>query len=407
VPPRTGIATNRTKQLISWLPSFGWEVTVVTPRLPQGPRVDANIVETGMVDIRGFLRKMAPADRRTAPSMRATDCQKPAPSHASWIRRVGSALTSYPDRAIGWLPFGYNAVRRLLATRKYDVLLSSSLPVTSHFIATLALRGLRGTMWVADLRDLWSDHHTLVTTHLRRTCDSVLERLTLSRAEPLAEQLRNRFPSKRVVTITNAFDELEWRSIPFVSETQCTIVYAGQFLLGKRDPKLLFAAIRRLLDAGTIDTSSIRLKLYCPDYAWLGGMIAAFKLESVVQCMGMRPREEVLRAERSADALLIALWDTEAEIGMYTGKFFEYVGARRPILVIGGPLHSVLDPLLRDYNLGWRCRDEASLRHRIIELIRLRHSMGCPLDLPPPPDFLSSSRMALSFIQLFEALRTT
>jgi hypothetical protein len=35
------------------------------------------------------------------------------------------------------------------------------------------------------------------------------------------------------------------------------------------------------------------------------------------------------------DVLLLLLWNDPRERGVYTGKLFEYLGARRPILGIG------------------------------------------------------------------------
>ena len=50
------------------------------------------------------------------------------------------------------------------------------------------------------------------------------------------------------------------------------------------------------------------------------------------------------------------------EKGIYTGKVFEYLAARRPILGIGGPPDSVVSQLLLETGAGIHCRDIRSLK---------------------------------------------
>jgi glycosyltransferase involved in cell wall biosynthesis len=411
VPPRTGIATNRTSQLLRWLPKFGWEVIVLTPTLP-GPAEYPNIIQTPMWDIKALLQRaqlgLGHLNKQPAFS-RAQGARK----SYQWIKKFAYAITAYPDREFGWLPFGTHRARVLLRDGTFDVILSSSLPVTAHFIARLARRGT-AIPWVADLRDLWSEHHTLVNSKIRKCVDRLLEKNTLKSAdvlvtvsEPFAEKLKLAYPEKRIVTIRNSFDEVDWQDVPFGVQPQCTLVYAGQFLWGKRDPRLLFGVVHNLLDSGLIDCNALRIEFYCPFYEWLYPLIRDFQLANVVRCNGVVPRKEVLLAERSADALLLVLWDRPAESGMYTGKFFEYVGARRPILAIGGPPSNVLDPLLSRLELGWRCRDQDSLSQCILTLIERRRAGLGPSVLPEPPEELSGRHMASTFAEIFASLKTS
>src|SRR3546814_20014060 len=62
--------------------------------------------------------------------------------------------------------------------------------------------------------------------------------------------------------------------------------------------------------------------------------------------------EEALRRQLESDILVLLQWNDPKEQGSVPGKFFEYLGARRPILVLG--LHDgVPATILRERNAGF------------------------------------------------------
>ncbi len=66
---------------------------------------------------------------------------------------------------------------------------------------------------------------------------------------------------------------------------------------------------------------------------------------------GLIPREEALKKQREAQILLLLTWNDPTERGVYTGKVFEYLAARRPILSIGIS-GGVVEALLKETNAG-------------------------------------------------------
>jgi len=224
VPPRPGIATNRCSQLLQRLPELGWDVVTVTTAFPGRGSDDPAIIQTRQLDLKGALRRlMGVGDRSTQEALAVADAVSGTRVMAKRIVNFAYAVTAYPDPEIGWLPYGTAAVKRLVKKNRFDVVLSSSLPVTSHFI--VALSAARRLPWVADLRDLWSQNHYLVTSRARATVDRFLERLTLKNAsalttvsQPLANKLMELFPTKPIYSVPNAFDEDDWRDIQFGRE---------------------------------------------------------------------------------------------------------------------------------------------------------------------------------------------
>ena len=366
-PPRPGVATTRTRQLLRYLPDYGWDVTVVTARLPGA---DKGVVQTPYFDLyrsikraSGFDGKSAYATLGVAPAAKGT-----RPSLRQRALSFAYALLTYPDPEVGWFPYGRRAVAELIQAEQFDAILSSSPPyITNLILASLAPR----IPWVADFRDLWSDSG-YYGSWVRNNVDSVLERWTLRHtnavttiSEPLGRVLRSHRSGLSVEVIPNAYDPEEWDGLPFDVETQCTFLHAGQLFEGRRDPRPLFRAIRALIDHGIITEDEVRVDLYSTSEAWLTRVIAEERVEPIVRVTGVVPREEVMAAERRADRLLVLLWEGANTEGIVTGKLFEYLGARRPILAIGGPERSAVDEVLETSGAGERVRSEASLKDAV------------------------------------------
>jgi hypothetical protein len=67
---------------------------------------------------------------------------------------------------------------------------------------------------------------------------------------------------------------------------------------------------------------------------------------------GRVAKEVALEKQKESHLLLLLDWDDPNEKGVYSGKVFEYLGARRPILTIGGSIGDVVHKLLIETKAG-------------------------------------------------------
>lgn len=75
---------------------------------------------------------------------------------AATIEKTRAASTRFfPDSKVGWVGPAVRFGRKILRAKKYDVILSSSPPISSHLVARQLAVEFE-TPWVADFRDYWS-----------------------------------------------------------------------------------------------------------------------------------------------------------------------------------------------------------------------------------------------------------
>jgi hypothetical protein len=112
-----------------------------------------------------------------------------------------------------------------------------------------------------------------------------------------------------------------------------TLLHSGIVYPKERDPTPLFAALRRLSDAGHIraDTFRIRFRAAVHD-TLLRGLAREHGVEAFIETCPPVSYEDALQEMRCADALLvIQASDCNEQI---PGKLYEYLRAGRPILCL-------------------------------------------------------------------------
>jgi glycosyltransferase involved in cell wall biosynthesis len=185
-------------------------------------------------------------------------------------------------------------------------------------------------------------------------------------SEPWADRLQRRYPSQKIVCISNGFDEDDFPEKPAEVTKTFTITHTGQLYQGRRDPTLLLQAVRELITEGALLREHVRLRFYGPIDAFLAPLVAKFELEDVVEIHNSVPRSEALRLQRESHLLLLLPWWNPEENGVLTGKLFEYLGSRRPVLAVGGG-HGAVTELLKDTNAGVHALCTADLKGFLLQ----------------------------------------
>lgn len=413
-PPNNVIAALRVGKWAKYLPLYGvtpWVLTLDTGIFPSAGELAVEMPETQVIraDLGHFLT--AAAKRRQnrrfcvdvvqAGSDNATDNIPNKPSYPhSMPRKIWDWFSAQcsdvrlPDRALPWVMPAIRKGTALMRDQTFDVILSSHGPPSSHLVAAFLSRRFN-VPWVADFRDLWTLNHIRTRGPILQWMETGIERRVLSGAqslitvsEPLADQLRE-LHHKTVNVIPNGFDEEDFSgSCPQADSSSFRIVYTGSIYPGKQDPTPLFEAVSVLQRTHPEVAQHVQIYFLGTVRDHVVPLAQRHGLESRIHFLPRCANIEALRWQRSADILLLLEWNDPSAKGVYTGKIFEYLGARRPILAIGSAA-GVVDDLLRTTSGGVVVNTSSNIKNFIIRCWYQKLRIGSTM-LNTPPEFLKS-----------------
>jgi glycosyltransferase involved in cell wall biosynthesis len=334
-PPSPLVAARRVGGLTKYLARLGNRVTVLSSRV------------SGEGEIDGAFRVERTRDLLTSPlNWRRGHFQALTGSQAAMYGKP-SALESVivPDLALAsWVPFALARALALARTDPFDCVVTTSPPQSAHLIG-LALRRRLGVCWVADFRDGWTFEppHAPWPVGLQRRGDRLLERLVVAGADcivgvtkPIVEDLRARFGVEAAL-ITNGFDPEEVAVDgldPLLDPERRSLVHTGRMAIARSTPQPLLEAFRYLRQEAPEVADRMELVFAGPLSQAEEQLLTAPGLAGNVRWVGALERERTLALQRAADALLVVT-EGAGRSSVATGKLFEYLGARRPILVLG------------------------------------------------------------------------
>lgn len=248
-----------------------------------------------------------------------------------------------PDaHLVGWVPSAARVLRRLVAQGDVDCVVTTSPPESAHLVA-LAL-GRRRPAWIADLRDGWTFEQLRAPfpTTAQRRLDRAVERRALRTADgvvavtrSIAGDLRDRLGIP-AATITNGYDpalddDVAAAAVPELPAGRRLVVHTGVMSgLGGRDAGPFLEALARVADdpdvAGRI--AFVQVGPLTPEDE---ARVAPLRARGIAHTVGLVPRATAIAIQRQAAALLLI---TSSDTGQATGKIYEYLAARRPVIAL-------------------------------------------------------------------------
>lgn len=337
-PPMPTVGGNRWLAMTKYLRRAGHDVTVLTTSA-FGSLPDDR--EQEVVRARDLIA--APWLRRLLRRPPLPEPGKPPPVDTP-PPRVVTGLAVPDPYVVTWVPGAIVAVRRLLAGARYDCIVTTSAYESAHLVPLVL--GRARPAWIADFRDGWTFHpwKPPYPTRLQDRLDHALERRVVRTADrvavverPVGDDFRERL-GVDAAYVPNGWDpELEadlgpGRG-PELDPERVSLVHTGK-LSGAwgRHPGTLFEALARLLHTDPALAGRIELVLAGRLDSHEKELIEGLELGEIVQHVGQLSRGESLDLQRRADALLILT--SPSLVWELPGKFFEYLGARRPILAL-------------------------------------------------------------------------
>ena len=407
-PPVNIIGAVRMGKFAKYLHEAGHEVRVLAAAAPSSAsvgmvlsnRLPLEIPEEQVARVAGWnvdeildpfisvLRRLRRGDfqsrRRDGAIVRQTT--KAVPRKSAWAKHY-YALLRIPDARAGWIRAASEAGRDIVRKWQPDIVIGSA-PPNSTLIVAKRIAHACGAPWIAELRDLWADNSYYDEPGWRLCLDRRLERRVLITAAGLAtvtpiwaDSLRRKY-QQPVACIVNGYAEEDFPPEPRTTAAGqvVSIVYTGSIYAGYRDPTPLFRALELL----GMDRKDVAVHLYGPDLDDAGSILETADSMGVHDRIFIHDRvsyKQSLAIQKSADVLLLLQWNNVKDAGNIPAKFFEYIGAGRPILLIGYEGSNLAD-MIRERRAGLVSNDPVIIAgqlligrytgYRLSELFRFR-----------------------------------
>ncbi|MGA2463615.1 MAG: glycosyltransferase [Thermodesulfobacteriota bacterium] len=218
-----------------------------------------------------------------------------------------------------------------------------------------------GVPWIADFRDIYGEfNRDYIGDRLKYPIRLIQEMRYLKNAsaivtvsEGLAEVMTKRH-GRKVHVIPNGYDPdsvLE-DGQGTSKHPKFNITYTGALLLPQRNPVPVLDALKQLSEAGQIDLNDVSVDFYGVPREVIEKVMNGHACKHIIRVFSRVSAEECINVQRSS-AILLQLAHSE-ERGIMTGKIFEYLAARRPIISVPKDGDCV-DGLLKETNAGVSC----------------------------------------------------
>ncbi len=372
-PPLNSVASLRTYAFARYLAGSGYRVTVLTAAHGVGPTSLHFDLNPELFTVR-TAGKVPAQSAESAPPARFTRFARIKKALATHL--IGNLVTS----ADSWFPAALAAAHRLMKKERYDVVVSTFSPVTAHVIAWTLRRKFPTICWVADYRDLWACNYGVPRPvapldRFQAWFEGVMNRsatLITTVSGPLRDDLARR-SGRPTYVVENGYlpeDEIPAADQDAGFTRRYTFVYTGSIYRGKRDPSPFLSVLQELVAAGRLGRDEVEVRFYGENSHLLEQLVAETGSGDMVRLLPLVSRDESLRVQRQATAILFLESDDPGSRGNLTGKLFEHLVAGVPIIAVGISNGHAAGQVITSTRTGYVCgTDPDAIRSALLEVL--------------------------------------
>ena len=356
-PPAGGSGVQRWLKFVKYLQNFDIEPIVYTVDNARYPKEDISLINEVPENIKVLKQ----------PIWEPTDLffwKKKKEQKSRVSNAVNNGFLSFvrgnffiPDPKVFWVNSSVKYLQEYLKSNKIDVIISTGPPHSMHLIAK-KLCQKNNLKWIADFRDPWTDlyyNKEFKQLSLAKNKNKKLETSVLINADcvlTVSNSLKKEFvkQAKRVEVITNGFDDEVLTNNLINLDSKFSISYIG-LLPVQSNPKFLFTVLNELCIENPDFKKDLNINFIGDISDVIKEDIETNNLSENTNFIGYVSHEKAIDYQKKAQVLLLLIPNVEKSEGILTGKLFEYLTAKRPILAIG-PENGDLSEILKSTNAG-------------------------------------------------------
>ena len=419
-PPSGGSGVQRWLKMSKYLPEYGWQPVIYTTENAEYPIIDptlekdvcpeAEVIRRPIVEPYNFYKKFLGINKQEKVKVGfASESKKSGWKEklSVWIR--GNCFI--PDARCWWVNPSVRYLKHYLEEHPVDAIISTGPPHSMHLIA-MKLKKATGLTWIADFRDPWTEIDFYDELHLTRWADRrqhELERQVLTQADKVVTvgwdwaRGLGRLGNRNVRVIQNGYDwdcSQDEERAPLSDEF--TLTHLG-VVAPSRNAPVFWQALQELKNEVEGFGKALKIKLV--------GQVDQSVIENLTSCGLMEntelvtqvPHDEVKRLQEASQVLLLLVNNTPNAKGILTGKLYEYLASRRPILAIGpenGDAARLIQETHAGMTVGFEDKDKMKEAIKNFYLQYLKHDL--PNNTNSSIEKYSRKAFAKAYVELLD-----
>ena len=260
-----------------------------------------------------------------------------------------------PDARKFWIKPSVKFLSNYLKNNEIDVVITTGPPHSMHIIG-LVLKDKFKIKWISDFRDPWTEidyFQQLPLTKKANKKHHQLEQEVLEKSDMVivvGETMKKKFlkHNHNIEVLTNGFDSYE-NSLTIELDSNFSITHVGS-MNTDRNPTILWEVLYEISSENIDFKNNLRIKFIGKIDDTVIQDIQVFNPKNIVRIPYL-DHKEVRKYQASSQVLLLSINHVPSAKGIITGKIFEYLQAKRPILGIG-PEDGDAAAILKKTNAG-------------------------------------------------------
>lgn len=366
-PPAGGPGVQRWLKFTKYLPKFGIEPIIYTPKNPSYPIVDESLLDEVSPDLKVVRTEIWEpyqiAERFNPKSKDYKAGHFEKSKNQSFLTKLSLFIRGnffIPDARKFWIKPSVHFLQNYLSENKIDTLVTTGPPHSLHLIGLKLKQANPKLIWLADFRDPWTEisyHSELKLTKSAQKKHKFLEQEVLQNANCIiatsftdAGNYQN-LGAKRVEVITNGFEKSDFTQPLNYSPAQSfKITYSGGLEIA-RNPEVVWEVLQELVQENKEFAKDLEIEFVGNLSVEVENSITNFGLSQYLLKKGYITHKESIKEIRNSNLLFLSNFPDEKSKGIIPGKIFEYLATGNPILAIG-PSGGDVERILRETDSG-------------------------------------------------------
>jgi hypothetical protein len=248
----------------------------------------------------------------------------------------------------------YKAIQ-LIKKHNIQHIYSSYRPYSDHFTAYLLKIRFPNLHWTADFRDLHIDplyQNVYLSTLQHWFNRQILKKANLVTTVSLGLATQLQKYGKEVQVLRNGISNLNLNPTR-IPPIKFTIAYTGSMYGEERNPQLLLQVLSDLINTNQINPQNTTITYAGKDTSIWQTHIQKHNLQNIFQSLGSISLQKANELQQNAHINLLLTSALPNYTGILTGKFYEYLAAQNPIIVlINGAQDPEFQQIVQDLQAG-------------------------------------------------------